>query len=382
METFSKDDNIFYENFVYLRFCKLWNKPTIVVVLVRFFYQSFVMFGSSMHFITSKVSKGYLSDFVEDCAMIVAGIGMNLAIFGFGMKRKEIWALLTELNAFKVLGKPIGFERKRKIIDMCIIFYKYAVVLSLFYYTSLGPINKSKCLKNKEESHLERICGLVVQAWYNVDAQSTPQNQILFALQNGCALFIVSAYGAIYALIFSIVEHIILRIKHLKHSLKQIDEMDSLQEKQKRFKNCVIYHNSIINNISRLTDQMNRCFSIFMFVAVLVDTMIIGILVLQFLIESSLRVLLHLMGWVITLMIVSVSGQRLLDESSSLPLCVYNLNWFQYPSKFRKDLILMIIRSQRPLALKTGDFGVMSFETFLAILKTSYSYIALLKQTL
>ncbi|CAG9765450.1 unnamed protein product [Ceutorhynchus assimilis] len=56
----------------------------------------------------------------------------------------------------------------------------------------------------------------------------------------------------------------------------------------------------------------------------------------------------------------------------------YNLDWTEYPEDIRKNIVMCILRPQKPLHISIGKFHDISLETFLAIVRGTYSYSLLL----
>jgi hypothetical protein len=58
----------------------------------------------------------------------------------------------------------------------------------------------------------------------------------------------------------------------------------------------------------------------------------------------------------------------LLDlQSTSIADAAYDSKWYQADVRTRKDLILMILRSQKPLFVATGPFNVMCLALFVSV---------------
>ncbi|XP_023309856.1 putative odorant receptor 92a [Anoplophora glabripennis] len=93
---------------------------------------------------------------------------------------------------------------------------------------------------------------------------------------------------------------------------------------------------------------------------------------------DKLRYFLHLMGWIGMLFITCFYGQMILDESITIADAAYQSEWYNGPEHFKKMICLIIVRSQRPLLLRVASIGVVSLETFVSVIKTAYSYFALL----
>ncbi|XP_018308842.1 odorant receptor 49b [Mycetomoellerius zeteki] len=57
----------------------------------------------------------------------------------------------------------------------------------------------------------------------------------------------------------------------------------------------------------------------------------------------------------------------------------YNTEWYSMPIAARKLLIMIMMRSEKPLGLRMGKIVVLSYITFNTVLRTSSSYFMLLR---
>ncbi|CAG9772158.1 unnamed protein product [Ceutorhynchus assimilis] len=72
------------------------------------------------------------------------------------------------------------------------------------------------------------------------------------------------------------------------------------------------------------------------------------------------------------------SANTLVVKSEAIATSWYNMDWTKLPTDMRRNVALCILRAQRPLYISIGDMGKISLNTFLAILKGTYSYMMLL----
>ncbi|KAJ3620075.1 hypothetical protein MTP99_004069 [Tenebrio molitor] len=94
----------------------------------------------------------------------------------------------------------------------------------------------------------------------------------------------------------------------------------------------------------------------------------------------EIKAVIHLLGWLVTLSLLSSSGQNLIDQSTSISQVLYSLNWYEYDAELNFYIRMMMLRSQKPLGVKAGIFYVYSFEFLLTILQASYTYMTILTQ--
>lgn len=109
-------------------------------------------------------------------------------------------------------------------------------------------------------------------------------------------------------------------------------------------------------------------------------------------IYECFRLLLHFMGWLVSLFLVCYSGQQLIDEVmlysycsffpgtrhriyvhmcilQSFSICdtIYDTNWPDADVSVQRYVLLILLRSQQPLTLSAGAFGTPSLAMFLNV---------------
>ncbi|XP_026322438.1 uncharacterized protein LOC113232029 [Hyposmocoma kahamanoa] len=82
----------------------------------------------------------------------------------------------------------------------------------------------------------------------------------------------------------------------------------------------------------------------------------------------------------IQLAIQCYSGNELTIEAGRVAEAVMNSKWERMPVRIRRNLLVVLIRAQRPLRLSAGGFANMDNACFLTIMKAAYSYYAVLSQ--
>nr|QNH68046.1 odorant receptor 22 [Apriona germarii] len=141
---------------------------------------------------------------------------------------------------------------------------------------------------------------------------------------------------------------------------------------------CVKYHTTICDFATKINDA----FSTMMLVHITWTSFIISVLGFEIIMDTnysnSVRFSLHLGGWLGMLFLICFYGQILMDDSSTVSETVYQTTWYEKSPTVRKSLVLILLRSQRPLVLKAAGVNVMSLATFLGVLYNAYSYFTLL----
>ncbi|KAK9309037.1 hypothetical protein QLX08_001217 [Tetragonisca angustula] len=68
-------------------------------------------------------------------------------------------------------------------------------------------------------------------------------------------------------------------------------------------------------------------------------------------------------------------------KSLEVPHMIFNSNWTSWDEKTKKILLLVMTRTTRPIEFTSGYLVTLNIESFVALMKTSYSVFNLLKQT-
>ncbi|KAJ0173797.1 hypothetical protein K1T71_010946 [Dendrolimus kikuchii] len=74
-------------------------------------------------------------------------------------------------------------------------------------------------------------------------------------------------------------------------------------------------------------------------------------------------------------------GNELTIRSEDLRVSLYECFWYEQSISFRRNLWIAMERMKRPLIFKAGHYISLSRPTFVAILRCSYSYFAVLNRT-
>ncbi|CAH2010046.1 unnamed protein product [Acanthoscelides obtectus] len=74
-------------------------------------------------------------------------------------------------------------------------------------------------------------------------------------------------------------------------------------------------------------------------------------------------------------------GQDIVLKSIEISVSYYLTNWYNaYSSNVRTYLFLFMERSKRPLVLRAGGVFPLTLSTLMSILRSSYSYMAVLQR--
>lgn len=187
-----------------------------------------------------------------------------------------------------------------------------------------------------------------------------------------CTIFLIACDSMVYALITVIS----MEFDFLKIDLMHLSNVPK-HERAKEIKRLTDHHNKLLD----ISDKLEKCYSP-TFLASFVETSMILCLIAFELSTASDDLskfklyipYLGVMGG--QMLVLCIFGQKLLDSSESIADGIYNCQWEEFPdSAFKKQLILMIQRAQKPNRLTAMKYAVISLETCTRVSKniiTSY----------
>ncbi|KAI4498332.1 hypothetical protein M0802_006511 [Mischocyttarus mexicanus] len=189
---------------------------------------------------------------------------------------------------------------------------------------------------------------------------------------------------------FRILQHRILKIDHGK-IMESNDTSDyySINRSKliyNKLKECIVQHQMLIN----YCNDLNHVFTFIILGQVLLFSILICLVGYEILIADTVLTrracfIFYMTGTLIQLMMFTFSCNILTDESKDIAEAAYSSSWMTVPLNktgimLRKDILLIIMRAQKPCSLSAGGFLNVSLETYTAVMSTAMSYFTLLRQ--
>ncbi|XP_044265551.1 odorant receptor 49b-like [Tribolium madens] len=310
----------------------------------------------------------------ENIGVVVSNIGISYMAIIYVQQQNKIAQLLKDLSDFKDFGTPPCFEKQNKRLNfwsICAFIYPTCGA-SLYNISKL--FEKSECNKIYQQNGLPLTCGFIFPIWVPFNINYFPVFHIILICTWFCTTMFVRLHLSISYNAFEIAHHIILRIKHLNEMILECFDDENYKISRKKFTRCVLYYKQILDLSSRLNDS----FSSIMFVHFTMTSAVCGCLEKQFVDGEYVGGFIHLVGWIISLFIASVGGQDLVNASESISEAIWSSKWYLADVRLKKDVLFMLMRSQKDLHMSVGSFGVLSYAFFVSVLKMSYSILAML----
>ncbi|XP_019883254.1 odorant receptor 9a-like [Camponotus floridanus] len=182
------------------------------------------------------------------------------------------------------------------------------------------------------------------------------------------------------SLFLNITLHVCGQVKILKASFIDFDVSSS--QVYDRF-------NALIKRMSYLIDmakELANAISFVLLMQLFLSSILLCIMGFQFILAFKMNDIV-MMGKSLTVLctfltqltVYSFVGDYLKSQMEEVGLFIYQSVWYDLPGKLSKNLIFIIMRAQSPVKLQAGNFIVVNLATYMSILKTSMSYLSVLR---
>ncbi|XP_050499176.1 odorant receptor Or1-like [Diabrotica virgifera virgifera] len=158
-----------------------------------------------------------------------------------------------------------------------------------------------------------------------------------------------------------------------------------MQKKQQiinqKLKECVKHHKAILEFAEEITSLFATSLffqflvSVFVFCATFFEMTMVRVTSVRF-----FSMALYQYCMLLEIFPSCYFGNEVILESRKLTSSAYHSDWLNYNVKVRKNLIFFMTRTQKITKITAGGFFTLSLDTFIKILKSSWSYVAVLIQ--
>jgi len=83
--------------------------------------------------------------------------------------------------------------------------------------------------------------------------------------------------------------------------------------------------------------------------------------------------------FLLQLSLYSFIGNYLKSEMEEIGISIYQSTWYSFPRTLTKNVIFILMQIKSPVTLQAGNFIIVNLSTYVSILKTSFSYLSVLR---
>ncbi|XP_016935630.4 odorant receptor 67a-like [Drosophila suzukii] len=186
-------------------------------------------------------------------------------------------------------------------------------------------------------------------------------------------------------MIFAATMQAIMHFDRLSRALKEMRVREGsgskggADENLRELQTLIAYHNKILG----LTDVINVVFGIPLLMNFVACSMLVCFAGLQMTVGITSgyfgKLLVTLVSPTVEIYLLCSISQMLIDASKGVSFAVYDMNWPEADSRFRKMLIFVAERAQKPVCLKATIFLDLSIETMSMFLGMTYKFFCAIK---
>ncbi|XP_025987227.1 odorant receptor 82a-like [Solenopsis invicta] len=182
------------------------------------------------------------------------------------------------------------------------------------------------------------------------------------------------------SLFFAIVLHICGQMELLKTEFNKYGIID--KDISDNFSILASRHHYLMENAKLLTDVISSV----LLVQLVFSCLIISFIGFQFILALKvndavmiIKSVAVLTSLTLQLFFYSFVGDYLKCQMEDIADSIYTSNWYRLPTKLMRNVLFVMVRSQQPVQLLAGNFFLVNMKTFMNILKSSLSYLSVLR---
>ncbi|XP_067209625.1 odorant receptor 82a-like isoform X2 [Linepithema humile] len=265
-------------------------------------------------------------------------------------------------NSYTIYGQKMATAYLYFITGNVIIFYITVCITRFIHIKS----NKNDTLLNEAQ------VGVVYRVNYIVDFDT--YYPLIYIHTSLCLSFNILLAVTLDILSIAMVEHCRGLFAVLSYRLENTLSENDYDSPTKTFKKDKSYLNVACSfrrhaETIEFVNMMNAVYSPSLFAHLGLSILVLGILEYQVVTstENTNRFLKHisfLNSLLINVFFENWQGQRIIDSSEKVFDAAYNAKWYNMPIAARKLLVLIMMKSKKPLILTAGKFMILSYVTF------------------
>ncbi|XP_068618844.1 odorant receptor Or1-like [Battus philenor] len=229
--------------------------------------------------------------------------------------------------------------------------------------------------------------------WMPIHPEYSPQYELGYAFQLTTICMSAYMYFGVDSVALSMVIFGCAQIDIIKDKILSIRPCEKkLQTSEERRKYLEINYNKLIECVKQhqtvveFTKLVEKAYHTFLFFQLIGSIGLICMSALRILVVDwrSLQfasITTYLSVMISQLFVSCWCGHELTETSKNLHTVLYKCAWYDQDIKFKRTLYFAMMRMTNPMILRAGHYVPLSRQTFVSILRMSYSYFAVLNQT-
>ncbi|KAJ3653683.1 hypothetical protein Zmor_012921 [Zophobas morio] len=308
-----------------------------------------------------------LSKLTDTLLYFMTHVTFLVKLINFGYYRRNLLTIEDDLRAqilYSFSKNQLGILISK--IDSCNMIakiFRLSCVLCILFYSFLPLLGEEK--------------GLPLPGWLPYDTDKFYYETVIFQNFSVC----VTAFNnsTIDILTWKLITIASGEMEILKVNLRDLVHED-VNKTKKIFKSFIERHSALIN----LVHKIEFVFSKGIFMQFLSSVIIICFTGFQLLVVpmASIQFVFLIMYFFCMMCQVAMYcwyGHEVMTTSDELGKFCYMSNWYDSDINIRKSITIFLEKTKKPVVLTAGKFVTLSLATLTGILRSSYSYFAVLQ---
>ncbi|XP_003700842.2 uncharacterized protein LOC100876750 [Megachile rotundata] len=288
------------------------------------------------------------------------------------------WRTVSSPEVQQVMLKDAKFGRN--MATFCTVFMQGGVLC----YCAAMALTKEIVQVGNETRTIHTLPIAVYKKLIPVD--TSPTNEIVLAVQVLAAIIVNCTVVGAFSLAIVFAAHAHGQLDVLNMWITEFVDQSRNSSKKVRWNGIGVFVNNHTNVLSFI-EHIEHVMNVICFTELCQCTMSICFLCYYILTEWHEHDIHNLTTYVIILVSVTFNvfimcyvGELLTKQCNRIADVIYSTNWYYLPCKNVLDLTVIITRSSMVTKITAGKIIYMSMYTFGAVLKTSFTYLNILRQ--
>ena len=294
---------------------------------------------------------------VSDSSMCLTAVVKVSTLF---LYKDDIRIILEELKTlFKSRNNDHKYTKNKKYLD------GYHRIMK--FYTFNFIVGNLAVAAFWLPYFLNGSMNYVVNLWFPFDIYES--NMFPFVkiwIQLMCylgAIFVISSDSVLFVLVTAIAMEFDFLNDNLSHFKSQ-----SKDEQKLKIASLINCHNKLFE----ISDKLQKVFGANFLIGFVISSFIMCANLFHFLFyATNLAMYIFDISYLISttgqMCLLCFFGQKLIDSSAAVADGIYECDWMDHDNKFKKYVVITMIRGQRPMTLSAMGFADISFETFATV---------------
>ncbi|XP_078049850.1 odorant receptor 10 isoform X2 [Augochlora pura] len=217
--------------------------------------------------------------------------------------------------------------------------------------------------------------------YYVFDVSQSPYYEIIYIIQIFMMALILLSYIGIHMFFGTLFLHICGQAKNLRVRIENEKKFDDFK---RTMTSIVLDHLRVIRMVKMIESTFSQILVTMIIIFGIITCAYLTSIISMFAEKDSISLtrLFYLVFSICTnliqMLFYFVTGQELANQSEGIYDATYECGWLNLKSNEAKSLILIMARSQKPLIVTAGKLFPVTFLTFGAVMKLSFSYVSFL----